>query len=188
MKKSFLLLFIAIISLSSCDAIRGALGMPTSEDIKRAKVAIAEKAKEAEKKRLDSIATVKEQTEAAKRDSIAAATIQDSIDTAILDSIAMVESQSKLQQTTSAQLTNRFYLIAGNFSKDRNIQNMLNLLSSKDFQPIIIPLKNGNKMVAVAGFDSSSAAYSKIKELSEWDESPKGMWVYDTKTKLHTDL
>lgn len=155
--KKLLIAIILITSLSSCDAVKGLLGLATSEDIENAKRELAEKAKR-EKFIADSIAAFK------------------------LDSIAKAEAEAIAK---AKMLDKRYYVIIGSFIEDANAADMMNILTKQGYKPRLIPFKNGYKMVAADGSNSLSEAKKMQDKIEYIDASPYDIWIYGVEQNLH---
>lgn len=157
--RKLLIAIILITSLSSCDAVKGILGLATSKDIEKAKMELAEKA---------------------KRDKF----IADSIAAIRLDSLAKAEADSLAK---IKMLDKRYYVIIGSFLEDANATDMINILKKEGYTPRLIPFKNGYKMVAAASSNSFNEARKMQDKIEYIDASPYDIWIYSVDQNLHVE-
>ena len=125
MKKSFLILMVAMMSLTGCDFFRSLAGRPTSEEIQAKRLEILRAQQLVEEARLDSLRREKQ----AMLDSIAAL---DSL--ATLDSIRQqggtILNPAKLGGLFATKLESRYYIIVGCFRQRTNAELLLNRASA----------------------------------------------------------
>ena len=159
--RKLIIALILVASLSSCDAVKGMLGLATSKDIEKAKIELAKKA---------------------KREKL----IADSIAAARLDSIAKVKVEAD-SITKAKMLDKKYYVIIGSFIEDANAADMMSILQKEGYKPRLIPFKNGYKMVAAASSNSLSEAKKLQDKIEYIDASPYDIWIYGASQKLHIE-
>lgn len=180
MKERIVLSIVLVFFLSSCDQIRGVMGMATSADIEKARKELAVK-KAKEQSIVDSLAVLQQDT-----------LLQNSTDaTASMGAENPAAGNAVPNGTTEGDmgytgaLDQRYYIIIGSFKQDHNTRSMLAFLKKQGYHPVKIPLKNGYDMVSLCGYDSYAGARDEIAKIEQWEICPYDVWIYDINQKLH---
>jgi hypothetical protein len=172
MKKSFLILMVAMMSLTGCDFFRSLAGRPTSEEIQAKRLEILRAQEVIEEARLDSLRRAKQ----AILDSIAAL---DSL--ATLDSIRQqggtILNPSKLGGLFATKLETRYYIIVGCFRQRTNAELLLNKASERGYSPALISFRNGMIAVGLCPVNTIADALASLRDVKEEPFCPTDVWI-----------
>jgi hypothetical protein len=172
MKKSFLILMVAMMSLTGCDFFRSLAGRPTSEEIQAKRLEILRAQEIIEEARLDSLRREKQ----AILDSIAAL---DSL--ATLDSIRQhggtILNPSKLGGLFATKLEARYYIIVGCFRQRTNAELLLNKASERGYSPALISFRNGRMAVGLCPSNRIKEVFDSLKKVKHEPFCPSDVWV-----------
>ena len=185
------LALICISILTGCDAIRSALGKPTSKDI------AALREQKAQMQRLgDSLAVEM----GALPDSLMApeAEVADAGDTTTM-AFALVPAEEPLLQDDTVQepqveeevskpgLSEGFYVVLGSFKNADNAQYYYNSLSASGAEVHLVKMKNGFTAVMICHGSTYDEAYSKMLDFYSDKKRPEDIWIYNTAKKMHVE-
>ena len=179
---------------SGCDAVRSALGKPTSKDI------AALRAQRAQMQHTgDSLA--EEMSAADAQDSLALTT-EDSLpggaDTPVATvaapspAEAMPLSGSETAATTPEEeeyeaegLAEGFWVVLGSFKNEDNARYFYNSLSASGAEVELVKMKNGFTAVMICHGDSYEESYRKMLDFYKNEKRPEDIWIYNTAKKMH---
>jgi cell division septation protein DedD len=194
---------ILITFLTGCDAIRSALGKPTSKDI------AALRAQKAQMQRTgDSLAVemgalpdsldveASLAAEAAAPDSASTAEIHSLVGTApdLKQEAASPEQPPQqesdgddLQDAGDEGLAPGFYVVLGSFKNPDNAQYYYNSLSASGADVHLVKMKNGFTAVMICHGATYDESYSKMQDFYRDKKKPEDIWIYNTAKKLHLE-
>lgn len=165
---SLLLLGSIVLLSSGCDLFRKMAGRPVSSEIE-AKRALIEGSDSLHRLRLDSLILVQKQ-------------ISDSLSS--LDSLTLVRSSllasRSLKPESRADLTCRYYVIVGTFSKSENALKRSEECRSNDYESQLIQYSNGFTAVGICPSNSLSKAYSSLQAVRSSSFSPDA-WILENR-------
>ncbi len=150
---------IAGMLLTGCDFVRSIVGKPTSKDIEKMKLEVAEQQRL--KKQQDSIA--KAQALQLEQEKAAAAARKYLLD----------ESAGK------------FHVIMGSYRVPENARGMFAMLEKNGYTPRYVLFNNGFSAVSIAGYDNYQEALKAMYEAMELPYCPEDVWVYGVAQNLH---
>lgn len=166
MKKSFIILLVAMLSLTGCDFFRKLAGRPTSDEIEMKKLEIILAQEAVERARLDSLREAQR-------------VVQDSI--AALDSIKQqggsILNPAKLGGLFATKLEARYYIIVGCFRQRTNAEILLNKVSEVGYSPALISFRNGMNAVGLCPVNTLPDALTSLKAVKEEPFCPKDVWI-----------
>lgn len=179
------LFIICIILLTGCDAIRSALGKPTSKDL-----AALREQKLKMQHNLDSLAV-----------EMGAEPLADSIDTdidtlkteasdaatAVAETTAEEAPAAPEYEAASNELAKGFYVVVGSFKNEDNARYLYNSISASGSEVAMVRMKNGFTAVMICHSESSEEAYRKMRDFYGSDKHPEDIWIYNTNQKMHVE-
>ena len=179
------LALIAITILTGCDAIRSALGKPTSKDI-----AALRAQREQMKHTGDSLEAIIE----AMPDSLVAET---AVEAEQRDSTAEQEAVAPAQPTQepnpeeepapSEGLAPGYYVVLGSFKNADNAQYYYNSLSASGAEVHLVKMKNDFTAVMICHGATYDESYAKMQEFYRDKKKPEDIWIYNTAKKMHLE-
>ena len=197
---------ILITLLTGCDAIRSALGKPTSKDI------AALRAQKAQMQRIgDSLAVemgaLPDSAESAPaladdvtRDSSTVAEVLPLASAAPeqpAPAIEEQEPQDKVQEEVPEEdapadrpeegLAPGYYVVLGSFKNADNAQYYFNSLSASGAEVHLVRMKNGFTAVMICHGATYDEAYSKMQDFYRDKKKPEDIWIYNTAKKMHLE-
>lgn len=188
--------------LTGCDAIRSALGKPTSKDI------AALRAQKAQMQRTgDSLAVAM----GAAPDSVEAAEVSDA--DSVNDSVAVAEVSAPAAQAWKQQeplspdagspeddtqdevtgsshdagLTPGYYVVLGSFKNADNARYYYNSLSASGAEVHLVRMKNGFTAVMICHGATYDESYAKMQDFYRDKKKPEDIWIYNTAKKMHIE-
>ena len=211
MKASRILVLAAVCATlaTGCDAVRSALGKPTSKDI-----AALRAQREQMQHTGDSLAW--EMGAAPDSDTTAPASVSPEADSSAVAtaSAAPLYSASAEQQTapdtgsaapvqqskTSPEgtdtteeehvaegLAEGFWVVLGSFKNEDNARYFYNSLSASGAEVELVKMKNGFTAVMICHGNSYDEAYSKMLKFYSDKKRPEDIWIYNTAKKMHIE-
>ena len=191
------LAILSITLLSGCDAIRSALGKPTSKDIA---------ALRAQKSRMlrtgDSLAVemgalpdlpdgAGEETAGISADSTGSAAAEAAADTTALqrDTTAGQDEPAVTEEPEErpAGLASGYYVVLGSFKNEDNAQYYYNSLSASGAEVHLVKMKNGFTAVMICHGSTYEESYSKMLDFYSDKKKPEDIWIYNTAKQLHIE-
>ena len=161
MKKTLILcLFLALVSVSSCDFVRKLAGRPTSvqlEELRREQIA-------REEARFKALADSMAAREAFLLDSLSQAN-------------GTVVNPSKLGGLFTTKLEARYYIIVGAFRGRYYAERKLKACNEAGYRATIISFRNGLLAVGICPSDNLDETVKKVKELRGQGVCPKDSWI-----------
>ena len=146
---------VALLTLSSCDAVRSFFGKPTSRELSAMTETQVSETQIPAAEPIDEV----QQPEA--------------------------ESQSEPIKSNVDELPSRFYVIVGAFKDHSNADKLSARMQKEKYEVTEIYFKDGFKAVALYPSDSYKQALDRLNTLWDIDYLPYDLWVYDTTTHVH---
>lgn len=166
MKKSLILLmFVAALSMTSCDFMRKTAGRPTKEEVKMIKGGMA---------RVEQL----RQEEALLRASLDSLKMEKQ---ALVDSIANLRksnASAAYSQYLTKNLENRYYVIIGAFQSYENAKSLMKKADKLGYSPVLIGCRNGLIGVGVCPVDEYADALQALEILKREKFCPSDPWIY----------
>ncbi|MBO4558217.1 MAG: SPOR domain-containing protein [Bacteroidales bacterium] len=169
---------VCIACLSGCDAIRTALGKPTSKDIA---------ALRAQRQQMqhtgDSLAVEMD-------------ALPDSVDAAVEPAEMPPESEPAVQpaveepqenEEAPAGLAEGYYVVLGSFKNEDNAQYYYNSLSASGAEVHLVKMKNGFTAVMICHGSTYEESYRKMLDFYSDKKKPEDIWIYNTAKKMHLE-
>lgn len=171
MKRTLILLFAAVLLVSSCDFVRTLAGRPTSaqvEQIRKNRIAAEEAAHQA---KLDSMA----KAEKAMAEALAAREAH------LLDSLTQAKgtvlNPSKLGGLFTTKLESKYYIVVGAFRVRSYAERKLNQCNKAGYTATIISFRNGLLAVAICPSNSLDETLKTLKQLRGTEVCPQDGWI-----------
>lgn len=166
MKRSIVLMVVAVSVLTGCDFFRSIAGRPTSEDIENKRIEIMRAEEAALQLRLDSLKLAQQ----VARDSLEA-----------LESIKQyggsILNPSALGGLFATKLESRYYIIVGSFRSRSNAEALLVKASQKGYAPALISFRNGMIAVGLCPVNRLQDALESLKTVREETFCPSDVWI-----------
>ena len=211
MKASRILVLAAVCATlaTGCDAVRSALGKPTSKDI-----AALRAQREQMQHTGDSLAwemgaapdsdTTAPASVSPEADSSAVATAsaaplysasaeqQTAPDTGSAAPVQQSETSPEGTDTTEEEyvaegLAEGFWVVLGSFKNEDNARYFYNSLSASGAEVELVKMKNGFTAVMICHGNSYDEAYSKMLKFYSDKKRPEDIWIYNTAKKMHIE-
>ena len=194
---------------TGCDAVRSALGKPTSKDI-----AALRAQREQMQHTGDSLAwemgaapdsdTTAPASVSPEADSSAVATAsaaplysasaeqQTAPDTGSAAPVQQSETSPEGTDTTEEEyvaegLAEGFWVVLGSFKNEDNARYFYNSLSASGAEVELVKMKNGFTAVMICHGNSYDEAYSKMLKFYSDKKRPEDIWIYNTAKKMHIE-
>lgn len=158
------LILIGTVVFGSCDMFRKLAGRPTKEELRK-----IERMMEEEKRHqavLDSLTRLQK----AKADSIA-----------MMDSLMQLKgtvlNPSEVGGLFTTKLDFRYYVVVGAFKNRSNAESLLETVSGKGLNPVLISFRNGFNAIALAPTNSLAEAFSSMKSIRNEPFCPDDVWI-----------
>lgn len=179
-------LFLICITLSTgCDAIRSALGKPTSKDLAALRLQ-----KQQMQHNFDSLAIEM----GAEPDCDTIEAVSDSLPAAVEEPVAEVTEEISEEapaapeyEIADNELAKGFYVVVGSFKNEDNARYLYNSLSASGNEAAMVRMKNGFTAVMICRGDSQEEAYRNMREFYGSDKHPEDIWIYNTDKKMHVE-
>lgn len=171
MKRTLILLFAAVLLVSSCDFVRTLAGRPTSaqvEQIRKNRIAAEEAAHQA---KLDSMA--KAEKEMAQALAAREAHLLDSLTQAK----GTVLNPSKLGGLYTTKLESKYYIVVGAFRVRSYAERKLNQCNKAGYTATIISFRNGLLAVAICPSNNLDETLKTLKQLRGTEVCPQDGWI-----------
>ncbi len=179
--------------LTGCDAVRSALGKPTSKDIAELRLQKARMQHTGDSlavemgalpDSLDNLATA-DTTHPAAETSEAVAEATPVNLTSQAD--APEEQAAEAEEAPSEGLASGYYVVLGSFKNEDNAQYYYNSLSASGADVHLVKMKNGFTAVMICHGSTYDEAYSKMLEFYSDKKRPEDIWIYNTAKKMHIE-
>ena len=195
---------------TGCDAVRSALGKPTSKDI-----AALRAQREQMQHTGDSLAgemgvgsdsdTTSTASACPEADSISAATASaaplyaaataQQAATEQTETATVQHSETSPEGTDTAAeeeyvaagLAEGFWVVLGSFKNEDNARYFYNSLSASGAEVELVKMKNGFTAVMICHGNSYDEAYSKMLKFYSDKKRPEDIWIYNTAKKMHIE-
>lgn len=179
--------------LTGCDAVRSALGKPTSKDIAELRLQKARMQRTG-----DSLAVEM----GALPDSLDNLDMADTTHPAAETSGAVAEAApvnltsqadvpreqaAEAEEAPSEGLASGYYVVLGSFKNEDNAQYYYNSLSASGADVHLVKMKNGFTAVMICHGSTYDEAYSKMLEFYSDKKRPEDIWIYNTAKKMHIE-
>ena len=194
---------LSAIFLTGCDAVRSALGKPTSKDIAELRLQKAQMQRTGDSLAVemgalpDSIEADGEDIVEAYADTAAAmslVSVPAEADTAEPAIQAENEGQpvpepeeETPEEEAPAGLASGYYVVLGSFKNEDNAKYYYNSLSASGADVHLVKMKNGFTAVMICHGDTYDEAYSKMLDFYSDKKKPEDIWIYNTAKKLHIE-
>jgi len=192
---------IAITFLTGCDAIRSALGKPTSKDIAALRVQreqmkhtgdSLEAAMSVLPDTLDAGQPLAAETSAPDSASIAeiqlpASTAAGPEPEATLAEPEQEPQEEKLAEEDKTCLDPGFYVVLGSFKNPDNAKYYYNSLSASGADVHLVKMKNGFTAVMICHGATYDESYAKMQDFYRDKKKPEDIWIYNTAKKMHLE-
>lgn len=186
-------LFLAL--LTGCDAVRSALGKPTSKDIAELRLQKARMQRTGDSlavemgalpDSLDNLALAEaDTTEPAAETSGAVAEAAPLNLTSAAD---VPQGQAtEAEEAPSEGLASGYYVVLGSFKNEDNARYYYNSLSASGADVHLVKMKNGFTAVMICHGSTYDEAYSKMLEFYSDKKRPEDIWIYNTAKKMHLE-
>ena len=189
------------IVFTGCDAIRSALGKPTSKDIAALRAQAEQMHRTA-----DSLAATMDNA-LPDSSSLAETTDIDTAAGAVAANFAAIgaeaggesESQAEASPDTdsgtdtdspaeeASGLAEGFYAVIGSFRNAGNANYLYNSISASGVPVEIVKMKNGFTAVMICHSSSYEDTYRMMMDFYRNEKMPEGVWIYNTAKKLHLE-
>ena len=198
------LIALSAIFLTGCDAVRSALGKPTSKDIAELRLQKAQMQRTGDSLAIemgalpDSLETCSEEIAEAYADTAAAMSLVSVPAEAAVEEISAQpdveepqvtepQPQEPEEEEAPAGLANGYYVVLGSFKNEDNAKYYYNSLSASGADVHLVKMKNGFTAVMICHGDSYDEAYSKMLDFYSDKKKPEDIWIYNTAKKLHIE-
>ncbi len=193
------------IVFTGCDAIRSALGKPTSKDIAALRAQAEQMHRTA-----DSLAATMDTAmpdssslaEATDIDTAAGAVAANFADlgaaagvgakaeaetTPDTDTEAGIDTDTTSSADEVAGLAEGFYAVIGSFRNAGNANYLYNSISASGVPVELVKMKNGFTAVMICHSGSYEDTYRMMMDFYRNEKMPEGIWIYNTAKKLHQE-
>lgn len=172
--------------LTGCDAVRSALGKPTSKDIAELRL---------QKARMQHTGDSLAVEMGALPDSLDNLDIADTSGAVAEAAPVNLTSQAEIPQEQAAEaeetpsegLASGYYVVLGSFKNEDNAQYYYNSLSASGADVHLVKMKNGFTAVMICHGSTYDEAYSKMLEFYSDKKRPEDIWIYNTAKKMHIE-
>lgn len=181
--------------LCGCDAVRSALGKPTSKDIAELRLQKARMQRTGDSlavemgalpDSLDNLAMAETDTTAPAAETSGAVAEAAPVN---LTSAADVpqEQAAEAEEAPSEGLASGYYVVLGSFKNEDNAQYYYNSLSASGADVHLVKMKNGFTAVMICHGSTYDEAYSKMLKFYSDKKRPEDIWIYNTAKKMHIE-
>ena len=195
---------ILITILTGCDAIRSALGKPTSKDIAALRAQRAQMQRTGDSLAVemgaapDSVDTEYALATEATPDSSAAAEVSSLIaatapatpqEQAASEPVAPEQEpqDDATESDADAGLAPGYYVVLGSFKNADNAQYYYNSLSASGAEVHLVKMKNGFTAVMICHGATYDESYAKMQDFYRDKKKPEDIWIYNTAKKMHIE-
>ncbi len=181
---------------SGCDAVRSALGKPTSKDIAALRAQRAQMQHTVDSLAVEmGVADAQDSLALMTEDSLQGNTGAPAATVASADpgpAEAMPLSGSETAAATPEEekyeaegLAEGFWVVLGSFKNEDNARYFYNSLSASGAEVELVKMKNGFTAVMICHGDSYEESYRKMLDFYKNEKRPEDIWIYNTAKKMH---
>ncbi|MBR5034574.1 MAG: SPOR domain-containing protein [Bacteroidales bacterium] len=194
---------LSAIFLTGCDAVRSALGKPTSKDIAELRAQKAQMQRTGDSLAVemgalpDSLeADGEEIAEAYADTAVTMSLVSVPAESATVEPVAQMEEdeqpatepqQEEPEEDAPAGLASGYYVVLGSFKNEDNAKYYYNSLSASGADVHLVKMKNGFTAVMICHGNTYDEAYSKMLDFYSDKKKPEDIWIYNTAKKLHIE-
>lgn len=194
---------LSAIFLTGCDAVRSALGKPTSKDIAELRAQKAQMQRTGDSLAVemgalpDSLETCSGEIAEAYADTAAAMSLVSVPAEAAVEETATQPDAEEPQanepqpqepeEEAPAGLASGYYVVLGSFKNEDNAKYYYNSLSASGADVHLVKMKNGFTAVMICHGNTYDEAYSKMLVFYSDKKKPEDIWIYNTAKKLHIE-
>jgi cell division septation protein DedD len=194
---------LSAIFLTGCDAVRSALGKPTSKDIAELRAQKAQMQRTGDSLAVemgalpDSLETCSGEIAEAYADTAAAMSLVSVPAEAAVEETATQPDAEEPQanepqpqepeEEAPAGLASGYYVVLGSFKNEDNAKYYYNSLSASGADVHLVKMKNGFTAVMICHGNTYDEAYSKMLDFYSDKKKPEDIWIYNTAKKLHIE-
>ena len=194
---------LSAIFLTGCDAVRSALGKPTSKDIAELRAQKAQMQRTGDSLAVemgalpDSPEADGEEIAEAYADTAATMSFVDvPAEAAVEETAAQPDAEEpqanepqpqEPEEEAPAGLASGYYVVLGSFKNEDNAKYYYNSLSASGADVHLVKMKNGFTAVMICHGNTYDEAYSKMLDFYSDKKKPEDIWIYNTAKKLHIE-
>ena len=193
---------LSAIFLTGCDAVRSALGKPTSKDIAELRAQKAQMQRTGDSLAVemgalpDSLEAGGEEIAEAYADTAAAMSLvsvpaevapEEAVSLPAEDEQPLPEAEEEESEEAPAGLASGYYVVLGSFKNEDNAKYYYNSLSASGADVHLVKMKNGFTAVMICHGDTYDEAYGKMLDFYSDKKKPEDIWIYNTAKKLHIE-
>ena len=194
---------LSAIFLTGCDAVRSALGKPTSKDIAELRAQKAQMQRTGDSLAVemgalpDSLEAGGEEIAEAYVDTAAALSLvsvpaedapEETVSLPAEDEQPVPEAEEEeSEEEAPAGLASGYYVVLGSFKNEDNAKYYYNSLSASGADVHLVKMKNGFTAVMICHGNTYEEAYSKMIDFYSDKKKPEDIWIYNTAKKLHIE-
>ncbi len=194
---------LSAIFLTGCDAVRSALGKPTSKDIAELRAQKAQMQRTGDSLAVemgalpDSLEADGEEIAEAYADTAATMSFVDvPAEAAVEETAAQPDAEEpqanepqpqEPEEEAPAGLASGYYVVLGSFKNEDNAKYYYNSLSASGADVHLVKMKNGFTAVMICHGNTYDEAYSKMLDFYSDKKKPEDIWIYNTAKKLHIE-
>ena len=194
---------LSAIFLTGCDAVRSALGKPTSKDIAELRAQKAQMQRTGDSLAVemgalpDSLEAGGEEIAEAYVDTAAALSLvsvpaedapEETVSLPAEDEQPVPEAEEEeSEEEAPAGLASVYYVVLGSFKNEDNAKYYYNSLSASGADVHLVKMKNGFTAVMICHGNTYEEAYSKMIDFYSDKKKPEDIWIYNTAKKLHIE-
>lgn len=198
------LIALSAILLTGCDAVRSALGKPTSKDIAELRLQKAQMQRTGDSLAVemgalpDSLeADGEEIAESYADTTVTMSLVSVPAEAAAPEAVTQIaeeepqvtetQPQETEEKEAPAGLASGYYVVLGSFKNEDNAKYYYNSLSASGADVHLVKMKNGFTAVMICHGNSYDEAYSKMLDFYSDKKKPEDIWIYNTAKKLHIE-
>lgn len=160
MKRYAVLVLIAVLALSGCDALRKLAGRPTGEQVEQLRQQLVAEREALDKARLDSISRAQQQA------------LEDSLEALRLNGVA-----KSPEGFFAVDYPHSYAIILGSFKEDGNAEKLAATVRAAGFDAEVVRSRNGFNTVCAAPTDDLDEAFKNLKTLFSQAFCPSDAWI-----------
>jgi cell division septation protein DedD len=186
---------LCIAILTGCDAIRSALGKPTSKDIAALRQQKAQMQRTGDSLAVemgalpDSLMADDAEPVAVAGDTaaVAFASVPEEVTPEENQPQDDSDQESQPEEEPTAGLADGYYVVLGSFKNADNAQYYYNSLSASGAEVHLVKMKNGFTAVMICHGSTYEEAYGKMLDFYSDKKRPEDIWIYNTAKNLHIE-
>lgn len=160
------LLVVSAIMLQGCDMFRKLAGRPTGEEVELMRIEKLKAEERMHQARIDSMKKVQQQL----ADSLA---VMDSL----MQNKGTILNPSDVGGLFTTKLDARYYVVVGAFKSRSNAESLLETVSDKGYNPILISFRNGFNAIAMFPANNVVDAFANMKKVKAEPFCPDDVWI-----------